>query len=41
MKLVRQKIFVGLWVLVTTVVMIGWLTGLGWAAAQMIGRLFS
>jgi len=41
MKILRQKILVSLWVVVTAVVMIGWLTGLSWAAARMIGRLFS
>jgi len=41
MKIFRQNILVTLWVFVTAVAMIGWLTGLSWAAARMIERLFS
>jgi len=35
----RQKIFVGLWLLATGVAMIGWVTGIGWAAALLVQHL--
>jgi hypothetical protein len=38
---VRQRVFVGVWALVTGVVMMGWLTGLSWAAIQLVQHLIS